>query len=966
MTSTLLQLYVSGTSARAVREIASVRQVCEQERVGRYHIEVIDVAAQHQRAETENILATPTLVLALPLPARRWVGDMSHLHASLAGLHPAPAWVPGAQDVGAESLHASDARLREHLAEQREGALVVDTAGVVQLANPAAQRLFARAESALVGVHFGLPMGGAGAQEIALRRPHGAGELAVQIHMAHAQWNGAPAWIATLRDMGDMGEHQRVHDARSLLAAIVDSSDDAIISKDLAGTITSWNPGAERIFGYSAAQAIGQSLLILFPPDRVGEEAEILARIARGERVRDFETARICKDGRRIHVSVSISPVSDRDGNVIGASKIARDITQQRMARDQLARSVSLLSIAGRMALLGGWSIDLPARTLTWSDEVCAIHEVPPGQTPTLEGAIAFYPPEYRDAITLRIEKCLHDGTPFDFELQIVTTSGRRVWVRAMGEAVVNGDGECVRVQGAFQDISARKKAEQALRESEALFRAVIQNSWDAFHLVKPDGRIVFESPSVTRVLGYLPEEMVGRNTLDIVHPDDLHTVREGAPGTAEAKAGMRTIVVRVRHKDGSWRWVESSSVDLLANPDVGAVAVNYRDVTERLALEERLRQSQRLESVGQLTGGVAHDFNNLLTVILGNAESLTDQCGSNAAQRALAEEILEAAQRGADLTQRLLAFARKQALDPKVTDVNGLVGNLDRLLKRTLGEEVEIEIVADPALWPALVDPGQLENALLNLCLNARDAMPGGGRLTMETRNTCIDEDYASKHAEVTAGRYVMLAVSDTGTGIAPEHLARVFEPFFTTKAKGKGTGLGLAMVYGFIKQSGGHASIYSEPGHGTSVKLYLPHAEGAAQGVAPAPASGLPTGGTETILMVEDDAFVRRYAQGQLQRLGYTVLIAEDGHKALALIRSPQVIDLLFTDVVMPGMGGRELADAARQLRPGLRVLYTSGYTENAIVHHGRLDPGVLLLGKPYRRGDLARKIREALTAR
>ena len=883
-------------------------------------------------------------------------------------------------------------------------------------------------------------------------------------------------------------------DARSLLAAIVESSNDAIIGKTLTGIITSWNQGAERIFGYTAAEAIGQPMLMVFPPDRVGEETTILEHIARGERVRDFETVRVRKDGKYINVSVSISPVVDSDGTVVGASKIARDITEQRMARDQLARSVSLLGIAGQMARLGAWSIELPAQTLTWSDEVCAIHGVPPGYTPTVEEAIAFYPPEYRDEVTQRVEACLRNGSPFDLELQIVTAKGVRVWVRAMGEAVADREGTILRVQGAFQDISERKLAEEALRENEALFRTVIQNSWDVFHLVQPDGRIVYESPSVTRVLGYLPEEMVGRNALEFVHPDDLHKVVAGPPGAAAGEAAMRTIVLRIRHKDGSWRWVESFEINLVDNPDVGAVSVNYRDITERklaedslraseerfrllskatndaiwdwdldsdvlwwnegfetlfgfkrdavepgiaswtsrihpdqrdrvvtgihraidagepnwtaayqflrhdgryaqvidrghvirdasgrgvrmvggmtditerLALEERLRQSQRLESIGQLTGGVAHDFNNLLTVILGNAELLSEQLGSNTAQRALADLVLSAAQRGADLTQRLLAFARKQALEPKVIDVNHLAADLDRLLRRALGEHIEIEFVRGAQLWPALVDPAQLENALLNLCLNARDAMPQGGRLTIETCNTRIDDDYASKHDEVKAGQYVLLAVSDTGAGIAPDHLARVFEPFFTTKEKGKGTGLGLAMVYGFVKQSGGHASIYSEVGHGTSVKLYLPRAAKPSTSAPPRGDNTQLTGGTETILMVEDDEFVHHYAQAQLRRLGYTVLTAENGHQALELLGAHDNIDLLFTDVVMPGMSGRELADEARKLRPGLKVLYTSGYTENAIVHHGRLDPGVLLLGKPYRRSDLARKIREALTA-
>ncbi|MEO8059181.1 MAG: ATP-binding protein [Burkholderiales bacterium] len=387
------------------------------------------------------------------------------------------------------------------------------------------------------------------------------------------------------------------------------------------------------------------------------------------------------------------------------------------------------------------------------------------------------------------------------------------------------------------------------------------------------------------------------------------------------------------------------------------------RDIDE---LDERLRRSQRLEAVGQLTGGVAHDFNNLLTVVIGNAELLVELSAGDPQQRALAEMILSAGQRGAALTQRLLAFARKQALSPRAVDTNQLVAGMDPMLRRTLGEHIEIEMIRAAGLWPALVDPGQLENGLLNLCLNARDAMPGGGRLTLETANARLDADYAARNGDVQPGAYVMLAVSDTGSGISAEHLKRVFEPFFTTKEVGKGTGLGLSMVYGFVKQSGGHISIYSEPGHGSTVKLYLPRAPASESAVFAEAGQGsaMPLGGTGTILLVEDDEAVRQYALVQLRAFGYTVVEAANGPSAMAILQQRVDVDLLFTDVVMPGgMNGRALADAARALRPGLRVLYTSGYTENAIVHHGRLDEGARLLSKPYRRDELDRAVREAL---
>jgi nitrogen-specific signal transduction histidine kinase len=383
--------------------------------------------------------------------------------------------------------------------------------------------------------------------------------------------------------------------------------------------------------------------------------------------------------------------------------------------------------------------------------------------------------------------------------------------------------------------------------------------------------------------------------------------------------------------------------------------------VTERRELEARLRQAQRMEAVGQLTGGIAHDFNNLLTVIMGNAETLVERA-TNPTDRSLAEMTMTAAERGSELTNRLLAFARRQALNPKAIDVDALVAGMDGLLRRTLGEHVEIVRVPRGDLWPAFVDASQLEGALLNLCINARDAMPEGGRLTIETANVALDDTYARNHEEVAPGNYVMIAVSDSGVGMSQGVAARAFEPFFTTKEVGKGTGLGLSMVHGFVKQSGGHVKIYSEEGHGTTVKLYLPRASEADE-VAEGAASGAIEGGSERVLLVEDDDQVRAHVAAQVAALGYRVVAVATGAEALvALEKEP--FDLLFTDVVIPGgMNGPQLAREVQKRAPVIHVLFTSGYTENAIVHQGRLDPGVHLLNKPYRRSDLALKMRQAL---
>jgi PAS domain S-box-containing protein len=392
-----------------------------------------------------------------------------------------------------------------------------------------------------------------------------------------------------------------------------------------------------------------------------------------------------------------------------------------------------------------------------------------------------------------------------------------------------------------------------------------------------------------------------------------------------------------------------------------GAVLV-YHDVTEARETERQLRQAQKMDAMGQLTGGIAHDFNNMLTVITGTIDILASGVAHDPELAGIAKLIDQATQRGAEMTAHLLAFARKQPLQPDATDVNALIVETTKLLA-AVGAQIEIELMLDDEAWPALVDPGQLATALLNLSLNARDAMPGGGKLTLESRNVHLDEAYARSNVGVVPGPYLMVAVSDSGTGIPPAIRDQVFEPFFTTKEVGKGTGLGLSMVYGFIKQSNGHIKIDSEVGHGTTIKIYLPRASEPADSAAGAASPAAAECGSETILVVEDDAMVLAFVVTTLESLGYTAIAAANAAAALAIVEQGTAFDLLFTDVIMPGMNGGLLAAEIQTLRPRVKVLFTSGYTDNVITHKGRLDPGVLLLTKPYRKPDLARMVRSAL---
>lgn len=618
-----------------------------------------------------------------------------------------------------------------------------------------------------------------------------------------------------------------------LFSAVVDSSNDAIVTKAPDGTITAWNKAAERLYGFSSAEVVGKHIRTIVPQQRRGEMYDFLERTARGEIIEQYETTRLRKDGHEIDVMLRILPLRSASGEIIGAAKFAHDLTES-------------------------------------------------------------------------------------------------------------------------------KRAQRALSQEIEERRRIFETSQDLILVTDTQGNFVQVSPSSMTILGYRPDEMIGHSATEFIHVDDLDSTREEMRAARHGRL-MRNFETRYMHKDGhavTLTWMGTWSEPVHRHFFIG------RDQTEKLAAEAQFRHAQKMDAIGQLTGGVAHDFNNILTVITGTIGILAEAVADRPELTSVAKLIDDAAERGAQLTKHLLAFARKQPLQPREIDVNALIVEAAKLLHPTLGEHIEITPKLAGEAWPAIVDPNQLTTAILNLALNARDAMPRGGKLTLETRNVYLDEGYASMNSEVVVGNYVMIAVSDTGMGISPANLEKVFDPFFTTKEVGKGTGLGLSMVFGFIKQSGGHIKIYSEEGYGTSVKLYLPRSTGKHETLAEAEVAPRVQGGRETILVVEDDELVRKYVITQVQSLGYATLEAANATEALVLIDENRSIDLLFTDVIMQGpMNGRHLADEAIKRRPNLKTLFTSGYTENAILHHGRLDPGVLLLAKPYRKPELARMLRVAL---
>jgi PAS domain S-box-containing protein len=762
-------------------------------------------------------------------------------------------------------------------------------------------------------------------------------------------------------------EHRRTEAARShhaereqLFSAAVESSDDAIVMQTLDAIITGWNSAAEHLYGYSADEAIGKPTSIIVPPDRREQGQDYLRRIARGEPIERFETVRVRKDGGAVEISLSLSPIRGPNGEIIGVSGSARNITEARRterALQQQREERRLIFDASQDLIMIMDARGYVAQISPSSETILGYR---PEEMVGRSGA-DFIHPDHLEQSREGTRALRRGQRPKLADTRCLRKDGREVWLSWLG----TWSAEMKRFYFVGRDMTEARLAQESLLESELLARNIIETSLDAFVQTDENGTILAWNSQAERLFGWRRDEALGRNNIDlIVAESERETISAGLQSFVSSGDGRlleRRREMMVQSRDGR-EFKAELSVTALNRREGLLFNVFYRDLTDKIAAEERIRHAEKMEAVGQLTGGVAHDFNNILTVITGTIEILAEAVEKEPQLAAITKMIDEAAARGAELTQHLLAFARKQPLQPREIDVNSLIVDTAKLLRPTLGEQIQIESVFETGSCVAIVDPNQLTTALLNLALNARDAMPGGGKLILETAAAYLDEAYANIN-DIRPGHYVLIAVSDTGAGIPAKLLDRVFDPFFTSKGPGKGTGLGLSMVYGFIKQSAGHIRIYSEEGHGTTIKMYLPPgmtATASGGGVTPAAIEG----GDETILVVEDDRLVRDYVLAQLDSLGYATLQAANAADALAIVTAGKPFDLLFTDVIMPGkMNGRQLADEILKTRPDLKVVYTSGYTENAIIHHGRLDSGVLLLAKPYHKSDLAQILRKAL---
>jgi PAS domain S-box-containing protein len=750
-----------------------------------------------------------------------------------------------------------------------------------------------------------------------------------------------------------------------------------------------------RLTGYQRQDIVGRNCRFLQGPetDRAAV-ARIKAAVAEA-RPLEIDIRNHRRNGEPFWNRLLMAPVRDADGELayFFASQVDVTLELERLEGLETANAALLAEVAGRGTLLRNiieaapgliYAKDRQGRMLIANS---ATLDLIGKSWPDVSGRTdreILSDTSQAEAVMNNDRRIMQGGRTEELEESVSTANGVPRVFLSTKTPLRDPDGKIAGMVGVSLDITARKRAEAELQQLNATLEARVaertaerdrawRNSQDLIAVVDETGVFRAVNPAWTSLLGWQPEELIGRNHLDFNHPDD-HQASAAALVTASS-GHLPTYESRILASDGSTRWIA-----WVASPEAGLVYATGRHVTaEREAAaalartEELLRQSQKMEAVGQLTGGIAHDFNNLLTAISGSLEMLQRRIATGQTRdlERYTSAAIVASRRAAALTQRLLAFARRQPLDARRVDTNRLVAGMEEMLRRTLGPAVELEMVLAGGLWATLCDANQLESAILNLAINARDAMPEGGRLTIETSNAHLDDAYArSQGGEVRPGQYVAVAVTDTGSGMTPDVVARAFDPFFTTKPIGRGTGLGLSMLYGFVKQSDGHVRIYSEPDAGTTFRLYLPRLRAPAEeSEAEAElrhAPGFDATPGETVLVVDDEPALRMLVSEVLHDMGYHTIEAADGPGAVRILQSDVRIDLLVTDVGLPGLNGRQVADAARVSRPGLRVLFITGYAHNAALANGTaLEPGMEIMTKPFALDALGAKIRDMIEA-
>jgi PAS domain S-box-containing protein len=808
----------------------------------------------------------------------------------------------------------------------------------------------------------------------------------------------------------DISERKRsaeaLRESEARKRAILESALDCIITMDHSGLVMDWNPAAERTFGYRLDEAIGREMAELIIPMRfrASHRAGLARYLATGRGTvlgKRLELSAVRADGSEFPIELAITRIESEGPPMF--TGYVRDITERRSAENRLAAQHavtrglaesntlkegalrSLQAICENLGWVYGvlWTVDRESNCLrceeiwhapnqgeefekTSRELVLAPGTGLPGRVWS-ESEPLWIADVVEDPNLPRARVAAHDdlhaacGFPIRFDSEVLGV------VEFFSRSIREPDSALLAmmetVGSQFGQFIERKRGEQELSRSEERYRDLVENAHDIIYSHDLEGNYTSMNKAGSVITGYTVQEALKLNLSQTVAPEYLPAAHEMMKRKLAGEE-VTAYEMEVIAKDGHRITVEANTKLVFHDGVPTGVQGIARDVTERKQLEEQLRQSQKMDAIGQLAGGVAHDFNNLLTAINGYSGLALQRIGDDHPLKSYLEEIKKAGDRAANLTRQLLAFGRKQILQPVPVNLNDIVTDMTKLLRRLIGEDVQLTAKLDPALKKIKADPGQIEQVLVNLVVNARDAMPQGGNLTIETATVELDQEYAGSHLGVLPGHYVMLAVSDTGTGMDEATQACIFDPFFTTKEKGKGTGLGLSTVYGIVKQSGGHIWVYSEPDHGTTFKVYLPQLAIAPQKIQVKVVESALPAGSETILLVEDEEVVRGLAKKILEQSGYKVLAAARGEEAIRLGREcTEPIHLLLTDVVMPETSGKQVADRLRELLPGLRVVFMSGYTDEAIVHHGVLDSNVEFIQKPFTPNALVRKVREVL---
>lgn len=757
--------------------------------------------------------------------------------------------------------------------------------------------------------------------------------------------------------------HDDLRESEARFHAFFEFAPDGIVVVDRHGFIINVNTQAENMFGYKRKELLGKAVEVLIP-ERFGERHKIdhqnySASPHTGPRKLGLDLRGKRKDGSEFPLSITLRPLRTTDGQVV--MSVIRDISELKSAEEALRKSDARFRRLVESNMIGIIIADLHGKVLDANGAFLDLVGY------TREDLIAgnvhwgrMTPEEYRPLYTKAMEEVKTSGVATPWQKEYIRKDGSRAPVLVGAALLEDSEDVCI----AFVlDLAASKLAEDALREGEERYRDLIEGTHDLVQSVAPDGHFLFVNRAWKETLGYSDSDLLGITLFDIIEPDSRAHCHE-IFSKLLAGEPVDNMQVTLLAKDGKPILLEGAATARHIGERVVATQAFFRNITEKRHLEDQFRQSQKMEAIGRLAGGVAHDFNNLLTAIIGYSQLALGRLHREDPMRKEIEEIERAGQRAAGLTNQLLAFSRRQVLQPQVLDLNAVVADIAKMLERLIGEDVVLATSLAPNIGFVKADRGQIEQIIMNLAVNSRDAMPDGGKLTIETFNADLDESYTAEHINARPGPHVVLAISDNGSGIDKETQSNIFEPFFTTKEQGKGTGLGLSTVFGIVNQSGGHIGLYSEPGKGTTFKVYLPRLEEADEKREPRVSQSESLEGSETVLLVEDEDSVRELARRILEMYGYVVLEAAGGDDTRRICEGHEGrINLMLTDVVMPGANGRELAQMVAPLQPEMKVLYMSGYTDDAIVQHGALSADTPFLQKPFTPATLARKVREVL---